>query len=203
MQVLGVAVCSMAAVGAVGFSVQAIGLPRPTNHELVAGTIMSELLTFRSVGGREQLNGRAARSVCTQSTFRKGPHRRPAPTENLVFGHERLVSSASELARVHGPPLRLTTFMAAACPMPLSDMIGNWLDRRVVDVTASRVHGTPAYELLVGWPSRRLTLYVSRRSLLPLILRVRVGRNVGSNVITSIQSRETLASTIEAEGRHA
>ena len=197
------ALCSRAAVGAGAFSVQALGLPRPTHHELVAGTIMNELLTYRSVAGREHLNGRDARSTCTQSTLRKGTRRQPSPAESLVFGRERLVSSASELARVRSPPLRLTTFMAAACPLPLSDMIGNWLDRRVVDVTASRVHGTPAYELRVGWPSRQLTLYVSRRSLRPLMLRVRVGRIVGSNVIESIRSRDTPAVTVEAARRRA
>ena len=185
MQALGVSVCSLFAVGAAAFSVQALGLPRPTHRDLVAGAVMSALLADRSVGGREQLNGRIAASVCTQAA-------RPA-TEGVVFGRERLVGSAAALARVNAPPLRLATFMAAACPVPLGEMIGNWLDRRAVAVIASRVRGMPAYELRLGWPRRRVALYVSRRSLRPLLVQVRIGRNVGSNLIASIRSRETLA----------
>jgi hypothetical protein len=200
VQVAGVSACSLVALAAVAFSVQALVLPRPTHRELVAGIIMRQLLTYRSVAGREQLNGRIADSVCTQSAFRQGNH---PPTESVVFGRERLVSSASALARVHGPPRRLATFMAAACPVPLGEMIGNWLDRRAVDVTASRVGGAPAYELRVGWPRRRVALYVSRGSLRPLLVRVRIGRNVGSNLVASIRSRESGASTIEAVRPHA
>jgi hypothetical protein len=195
VQAAGVSVCSLAALTAIAFLAQALVLSRPAHRDLVAGTIMSRLLTYQSVAGRERLNGRVARSSCTQSPFRHGAH---PLTESVIFGRERLHGNAAALSRVHVSPLRLVTFMAAACPLPLGEMIGNWLDRRAVDVTASRVRGTAAYELRVGWRRRSLALYVSRRSLRPLLVRVRFGKNVGSNVITSIQSRTSRASTIEA-----
>jgi hypothetical protein len=191
-----IAAGSLALLGAAAFAAQAIVLPRPTRHELVTGAIMQHLLTVRSVRGREWLSGREQRDACGPAT---GGDR---SAEQLVLGRRRLVSSASVFARAHVSPRRLTWFMAAGCPLAVTEMLGNWLDRRTVHLAATRVGGAAAYAVRVGRPSRHLTIFVSRRSLTPLRLRFTAGGTTGSGVVEAVTGRDARGAPGGRERRH-
>ena len=190
----------VAGVGLAGFSLQALGFPRPTRGQLVVSSTLNRLLSYQEVSADERVRGREQSSSCVQTTVPTGPKRLPAPTERVVVGNRLLVDRGIRLTGPGRPAARLLAFLLAACPAPLSNQIGLSLARREVQVRRVQLNGVEAYRLQIGRPARRLILFVERRTFRPLELRVALGRVAGVSVIESVRMRPRSLATIEAAG---
>jgi hypothetical protein len=203
VRILAVATLTLAALGGAGFVVQAVGLPRPTQRQLVVSAALSRLLSYRLVRGDEWLGGRRTDFLCLQTTAPGGREHISGPAEFVLLGKSRwLVDRGLQLTGPGSAVARLAAFELAGCPAPVSGLIEASFGRRIgVRVTVTRVRGQAAYALRVGKPWRRLTLFVARKSLRPLGLRVTVGALSGSSLIESVVKRPG-AELVEAIGRH-
>jgi hypothetical protein len=201
---LAAATLTLAALVVAGFVVLAVGLPRPTQRQLVASAALSRLLSYRLTSGDEWLGGKRTDFLCLQSTAPGGRQHISEPAEFVLLGeNRRLVDRGFRLTGPGSAVARLVAFELAGCPAPVNDWLGASLDRRGgIRVTATRVRGQAAYALQAGKPWRRLTLYVARKSLRPLGLRINLGAVSGSSLIESVEKRPG-GELVEAIGRHA
>lgn len=203
VRILAVATLTLAALGVAGFVVLAVGLPRPTQRQLVASAALSRLLSYRLTSGDEWLGGKRTDFLCLQTTAPGGRQHISEPAEFVLLGKNRqLVDRGFRLTGPGSAVARFAAFELAGCPAPVSDWLGASLGSRGgIRVTATRVRGQAAYALQAGKPWWRLTLYVARKSLRPLGLRVTLGTLSGSSLIESAQSGP--GATLEkAIGRH-
>jgi hypothetical protein len=175
------------AVCACGYGLQRVALRAPTHGERVTAQAVGVLLRYRHVVSEIRIAGQPPlRAECLQGWL---PRRRGHPAgrgarvvfsdgESLLLGDRRVLRVAEGTRAVHLAPVAAVEL--AGCPRPLTDRLSARLvgGRRVAAVEAT-FGGRAAFRMHVRTLRSRFDVFVDRRTLQPLGVRVEAKGQVG------------------------
>src|SRR5919204_1179674 len=160
-----------AAVGAVGFGLQAVTLPRASSAALAGVQAERWLVRHRVVDSTARIDGRAYSATCAGGWI--GPARQ---FRKRTRGSLLVTSRRDQLVKVHGEvfrergvltdddtPLAAAKIELAACPFSLGRVLGDSLARRrPLQLRTVTIFGRVAYRFVLPAAGGGLDLYVAR-----------------------------------------
>jgi hypothetical protein len=185
-----IAAISLLVAGAVcasGYGLQRVALRAPTRGELLTARAVGVLLRYRHVVSEIRIAGQPPlRAECLQGWLpsRKGhPAGRGARVlfsdgESLLLGDRRVLRVARGTRPVHLSPV--AAIELAGCPRPLTDRLAaRLIDGRRVEAVNATFDGRPALRMHVRTVRTRFDVFVDRKTLEPLGVRVEAKGEVG------------------------
>jgi hypothetical protein len=182
-----IAVVVAGVVCGAGYGVERVGLRAPTQGERVTAKAVGVMLRYRYVTSEIRVAGRAPiQAECVQGWMPRRPGRPAGRGARIVLSDgTRLLAGDRQIKRLQAgtskPPLApVVAVELAGCPRPLMDHVAKHLiggtRAEAVPVTFA---GRPSYRVHVRTPRTRLDVFVDRRTLVPLGVRVEARGVVG------------------------